>query len=217
MTESSSREGGKPVDVNAVAAELLKRWATTFTQLTWKRRLALLEQIEAQLFDDFSDEVTCQQVSQKFTSQVLQRIPIEAVVSKEQASILLNSDDERNRQAARAWLVLHRASSDLADDGSSGQASNKRLATRYNVNLPGIIADDETFAMGQLIDISATGARVEVYSTPPASRQVFVEFPLIGRVMATAMWVASQFVGLSFATDPLKPKDATGDKVEPRR
>jgi hypothetical protein len=203
MAKKMTQGARIPTDIPTVVSDLLGLWLPTFAKLGWKQRLELLEQIDTQLAEDIADLEECRRVSELFTSELLRNIPLELVNSKEQAFIYLNSETDGHRQAARVWFVLNRVHCNLFDDETRGHGADKRSNTRYSVDIPGLIADNDSFAMGHLVDISATGAKVELYSALPSGTQVMLDIPFLGRVAAMVVWVAAAFVGLSFVTDQL--------------
>ncbi|MTJ81465.1 MAG: hypothetical protein F8N37_10650 [Telmatospirillum sp.] len=201
MPSKRKRGDQKTADPAKVVHDLVHFFTPSFLQSGWNERLILLEQIDAQIANDFDDDIICRQISQSFTFEIIKRIKFDVVICKEQAYILLNSNDERHRQAARAWFIINQVPCALLDEDratASPPGADLRLAPRHFVDLRGMIASNDCLSSVRLIDISATGARITVDSPPAAGTRIILDIPLLGRVAAMVVWVATSLVGLSF-------------------
>jgi len=191
-------------EITPFVMDLLSTWLPIFIPLNWKERVELLRQIRAQLSAYIGDDHKCRRISQLFTLEILKRIVVGPLDCEDQASMFLYSGDIRHRQAARAWFVLNRDLSDMVDV-PSGKASfmgtERRSTRRYCVKLPIFITAKDAYFMGNLFDITTTGAQLEVDLPPPVGTKVSLEIPLLGRLAALVVWATATFVGLSFVKD----------------
>jgi hypothetical protein len=193
-----------PVDPAKVVQDLVYFFLPYFMKASWRERLNLLENIDAQISHDFVKEELCRRISQNFTFEIIKRLAIDVVTCKEQAFILLNSSNVRHHEAARAWFVINQVPCAILEESplsSPAGGQEHRHARRHSVQLSGLIAANDVVSPGQVVDISATGAKVTIAAPPPTGTHVVLDIPLLGRVAALVVWVTASMAGVSFLID----------------
>lgn len=204
MQKIPTRTERKSLSVAQVVNDLLRFWLPSFKKMDWTERLGLLEQIDIQLGRDFAEGAAYRRISHLFTAEILRKIPVGTIQSREQAYFMLNSADDGHREAARVWFILNRIRVDEQESRESVTSFGTvehRATPRHTVKLPGILALGEASRHARLVDISVGGARLEITEAMPAGSRVVLELPMLGRVAALVVWAATGVAGLSFSTE----------------
>lgn len=205
---SNNRKHGerRPVQPDKVVQDLLSFFLASFKKSNWRERLHTLEQIDAQISHDFGGKELCRCISRMFTFEILQRLDTDLVTCSDQAFIFLNSQDERHRQAGRAWFILNQVPCALLDDDSVmhiAPGADHRMAARHSVHIASLVAANDSYTAAQLVDISATGAKVAIDTPPPAGTEIILDIPFLGRVAGMVVWVATSFIGVFFLSNQM--------------
>jgi len=91
--------------VESLVKELIERWGAAFVPKAWPERLALLNEIHEQLFEDLGDVDLYCAVSPAFIRALIDHLAGGPVSSAAQAHIYANSGREEHRRAAGEWLA----------------------------------------------------------------------------------------------------------------
>lgn len=197
----------KREDMNETLAvdKVLSSWLLPLLNRSWPERLALIEEIDSKIQSDFESAEFCQSVSRKFTAKIIDRLLPGNVICKEQAFIYLNSSNPIHRQAGHLWLLIHEptyAGFIASNQGTLPRDAERRHAARHDIDLAGTLATGGLALEAKMVDVSTTGARLQIDHPPQAGSLVFFDVPFLGRMAASVVWVAATFIGLAFVADP---------------
>lgn len=191
------------IDLPRAVDELNATWAAAFAGLGWPARLELLEQIDLQLQMRYKEAAVYQEISRAFTAHLIAQLPVSRVECIEQAYFFLNSARIADRQAAQVWLIINKFDRNVVGSEMSSRpqpGAEKRTARRIAVDMPGFIAANNLSIEAKVVDVSRGGARVAIARTLAKGTRVVLDLPMLGRVAAYVVWVASSFVGLAFVS-----------------
>lgn len=182
-----------------MAEKILYFWLEPLRSRGWQERLLLIEIIDDQIKKACNSPDIYRRVSQTFTAILLEKLSA-TITCVDQAYVHLNSANVQHRQLALAWLLLNRPHSPLLyRQGAPDPIEEKRSATRLPVNLPGLISTNDKRYEGKLLDISRSGAKINIeHNAVDCGERVDIDISMLGRAAATVVWIASTSVGLAF-------------------
>ncbi|MBF0562253.1 MAG: PilZ domain-containing protein [Alphaproteobacteria bacterium] len=188
-------------DAVRTVEDLVSFWQGPFCKQNWDGRLDLVEMIDKEILAMCGPGDLHQQISGEFTAALIERLADDTVCCLPQAYVYLNSAKRAHQHASLVWMVVNNPDSAVLQAYIKGQPvldAEKRNGTRHEVDLPSVVAANDNKFEGHLVDISRSGAKIVAKTNLLKGDKVDVVVPMLGRVAATVMWVATSSVGLAF-------------------
>lgn len=206
---SSPKRARTGMQRDNLVVELVDRWVVRMAPLPWAERLHLLADIHEQLLEDLADLKRYAELSPHFIAGLIDRLGRPPCCCEEQAHIYANSADQAHRAASGEWFANARANKP-APAGAASALSRKASIDRRRA--PRIIVDRPATLMAsgrpmdcRLVDISTSGAGVELQEALRVGSRIEIELPHRGKAAGNVVRAEPPCFGLAFLT-PIAPE-----------